>query len=94
MLLNLPAPLPARHSEHHRVAYEPQHVTNPTFSLLDARGLITTGNSAPLTCEGQNGSAETYRYSGAIPCEHSGQYGCALRIVPCQPPACRPPARP
>lgn len=55
------------------------------FGPLDARGLITTGNAAPLTCEGQNGSPETYKYSGAIPCEFSGQYGYALRIVPNHP---------
>ncbi len=55
------------------------------FGPLDARGLITTGNSAPLTCEGSNGSMETYRYSGAIPCEYCGRYGYALRIVPNHP---------
>jgi starch phosphorylase len=55
------------------------------FGPLDARGLITTGNAATLICEGQNGSPETYRYRGAIPCEYSGQYGYALRIVPNHP---------
>ena len=55
------------------------------YGPLDARGLITTGNAAPLKCEGRNGSDDTYRYSGAIPCEYSGQYGYALRIVPNHP---------
>jgi starch phosphorylase len=55
------------------------------FGPLDARGFITSGNAAPLNCEGNNGSPETYRYSGAIPCEYSGQYGYALRIVPNHP---------
>ncbi|GMU20876.1 MAG: glycogen phosphorylase [Phycisphaerae bacterium] len=55
------------------------------YGPLDARGLITTGTSAPLSCQGSNGSPETYRYSGAIPCEFSGQYGYALRIVPSHP---------
>jgi starch phosphorylase len=55
------------------------------YGPLDARGLITTGNAAPLACAGNNGSPETYRYTGAIPCEYSGQYGYALRIVPNHP---------
>ena len=55
------------------------------YGPLDARGLITTGNAAPLSCVGSNGSADTYRYTGAIPCEYSGQYGYALRIVPHHP---------
>lgn len=55
------------------------------YGPLDARGLITAGNAAPLSCEGHNGSSDTYRYSGTIPCEYSGQYGYALRIVPNHP---------
>lgn len=55
------------------------------YGPLDSHGSITVGNSAPLHCEGHNGSDQTYRYSGAIPCEFSGQYGYALRIVPHHP---------
>jgi len=55
------------------------------YGPIDARGMITTGKSTPLTCEGHNGSDETYRYVGAIPCEYSGKYGYALRIVPHHP---------
>ena len=55
------------------------------YGPLDARGLITTGSSAPLTCDGSNGSPDTYRYSGVIPCHYSGHYGYALRIVPNHP---------
>jgi starch phosphorylase len=55
------------------------------YGPLDVRGTITTGKSAPLTCEGDNGSRDTYRYVGAIPCEYSGKYGYALRILPHHP---------
>jgi len=54
------------------------------YGPVDSRGMITTGSSSPMTCEGQNGSA-LYRYSGTIPCEYSGRYGYALRIVPNHP---------
>jgi starch phosphorylase len=55
------------------------------YGPLDSHGAIASGSSSPLRCEGKNGSEETYRYSGAIPCEYSGQYGYALRIVPHHP---------
>ena len=55
------------------------------YGPLDARGLITMGSSAPLQCEGKNGSADTYQYTGVIPCEYSGHYGYALRILPHHP---------
>jgi len=64
---------------------DPQEVSVELFyGPVDARGMITTGNSAPMTCESQNGEV-TYRYFGTIPCEYSGQYGYALRIVPNHP---------
>ena len=52
---------------------------------LDSQGVISAGTSTPLHCEGLNGNDETYRYTGAIPCEYSGQYGYALRILPHHP---------
>ena len=55
------------------------------YGPLDARGLITMGSSSPLHCEGKNGSADTYSYTGVIPCEYSGHYGYALRILPHHP---------
>lgn len=55
------------------------------YGPLDASGQITTGSSTPLRCEGSNGSDNVYRYSGVVPCEYSGQYGYALRIVPSHP---------
>jgi len=55
------------------------------YGPLDSRGLIAMGSSAQLRCEGRNGSEETYKYSGVIPCEYSGRYGYALRIVPHHP---------
>ena len=55
------------------------------YGPLDARGLITMGSSAPLQCQGKNGSADTYQYTGVIPCEYSGHYGYALRILPHHP---------
>lgn len=55
------------------------------YGPIDSAGQIVTGSSSPLQCEGQNGSNEFYRYSGAIPCKYSGQYGYALRIVPSHP---------
>ncbi len=55
------------------------------YGPLDGRGLITTGSSSPLTCKESNGAVDTYRYAGVIPCEYSGQYGYALRIVPSHP---------
>jgi starch phosphorylase len=64
---------------------DPQEVSVELFyGPVDARGMITTGNSAPMTCEEQNGDT-SYRYFGTIPCEYSGQYGYALRIVPNHP---------
>ncbi len=54
------------------------------YGPLDARGLITTGSSRPLACQGANGDG-IFQYTGAIPCEYSGQYGYALRIVPNHP---------
>ncbi|MCL2329924.1 MAG: alpha-glucan family phosphorylase [Phycisphaerae bacterium] len=55
------------------------------YGPLDPRGVITTGSSMPLNCEGPNGSPGLYKYSGSLPCEFSGQYGYALRIVPRHP---------
>lgn len=55
------------------------------YGPVDARGLITTGSAVPLSCQGQNGDEGSYRYAGVIPCEYSGQYGYALRIVPDHP---------
>ncbi len=55
------------------------------YGPLDARGLITMGSAAPLQCMGRNGEAGCYRYAGVIPCEYSGHYGYALRIVPHHP---------
>ncbi|HSW46855.1 MAG TPA: alpha-glucan family phosphorylase [Phycisphaerae bacterium] len=55
------------------------------YGPLDARGLITLGSSSPLHCEGKNGSADSYNYTGVIPCEYSGHYGYALRILPHHP---------
>jgi starch phosphorylase len=55
------------------------------YGPTDSRGLITTGNASPLSCAGHNGDAGTYKYEGAIPCEYSGNYGYALRIVPNHP---------
>jgi starch phosphorylase len=55
------------------------------YGPLDARGLITMGSSSPLHCEGKNGSADSYSYTGVIPCEYSGHYGYALRILPHHP---------
>jgi len=55
------------------------------YGPLDALGLITMGSSSPLNCEGKNGSPETYQYPGLNPCEYSGHYGYALRILPHHP---------
>jgi len=55
------------------------------YGPLDARGLITMGSSSPLHCEGKDGSADIFRYTGVIPCEYSGHYGYALRILPHHP---------
>ncbi|MBI4581769.1 MAG: alpha-glucan family phosphorylase [Planctomycetes bacterium] len=55
------------------------------YGPLDPRGVIITGAAVPLRCEGSNGSPGLYRYAGALPCEYSGQYGYALRIVPYHP---------
>jgi starch phosphorylase len=55
------------------------------YGPLDPKGTITSGKSALLKCEGKNGDPGLYRYSGALPCEYSGQYGYALRIVPHHP---------
>ncbi|HOA75907.1 MAG TPA: alpha-glucan family phosphorylase [Phycisphaerae bacterium] len=55
------------------------------YGPLDPRGAITTGASVPLKCDGSNGTPGVYKFSGALPCEYSGQYGYALRIVPHHP---------
>lgn len=55
------------------------------YGPLDARGMIAMGSAAPLHCDGLDGSANVYKYSGEIPCEYSGHYGYALRIVPHHP---------
>ncbi len=55
------------------------------YGPLDARGLITMGSSAPLHCDGKDGSPDMYQYTGVIPCEYSGHYGYALRILPHHP---------
>ncbi len=55
------------------------------FGPLDASGLINVGHTAPLKCQGNNGSPDSYRYTGVIPCTYSGRYGYALRIVPHHP---------
>ncbi len=65
---------------------DPQEVSVELYyGPTDSRGLITTGNASMLQCEGQNGEPGVYRYNGAIPCEYSGNYGYALRIVPHHP---------
>jgi starch phosphorylase len=55
------------------------------YGPLDANGLIATGHTSLLKCEGNNGTEDTYRYKGVIPCSYSGRYGYALRIVPNHP---------
>ncbi|MBP7935727.1 MAG: alpha-glucan family phosphorylase [Phycisphaerae bacterium] len=55
------------------------------YGPLDARGLITMGSSAPLHCQNRDGPSGRYKYTGEIPCEYSGHYGYALRIVPHHP---------
>jgi starch phosphorylase len=55
------------------------------YGPLDPRGAITTGASVPLHCDGCNGAPGIYKFTGALPCEYSGQYGYALRIVPYHP---------
>ncbi len=55
------------------------------YGPLDPRGVIAAGGSVALQCEGANGSPGTYKYAGSLPCEYSGQYGYALRIVPQHP---------
>jgi starch phosphorylase len=55
------------------------------YGPLDPSGHIAMGSSVPLKCDGQNGDAGTFRYKGAVPCEYSGNYGYALRILPSHP---------
>ena len=55
------------------------------YGPIDPRGQITTGKSAPLKCEGQDSHPGVYRFAGSLPCEYSGLYGYALRIVPYHP---------
>lgn len=55
------------------------------YGPLDPRGAITTGASVPLQCNGCNGAPGVYKFTGVLPCEYSGQYGYALRIVPYHP---------
>jgi len=55
------------------------------YGVLDSHGLITAGAAAALNCIGTDGSPDSYRFAGQIPCEYSGQYGYALRIVPHHP---------
>jgi starch phosphorylase len=70
----------------HLGSIDPEEVSVELYyGPIDAEGSITAGNSAPLKHVGSNGSAATHRYSGAIPCEYSGQYGYALRILPRHP---------
>jgi starch phosphorylase len=55
------------------------------YGPLDARGLITLGQSTPLRCEGKEEGQAHYFYKGSIPCEYAGRCGYALRVVPHHP---------
>ena len=48
---------------------------------VDQQGQIIDGRAIAMTQVKPNGS-ESYLFSGAVPCERSGQYGYAIRILP------------
>jgi starch phosphorylase len=51
------------------------------YGRVSASGQIDRAKTAPMHAEGSNGDGR-YRYTGAIPCDHSGQHGFAVRILP------------
>jgi len=64
---------------------DPQEVSVELFyGPVDARGMITTGNAAAMTCESKNGDS-TYRYFGTSPANTVGNTAYALRSCPTTP---------
>ena len=51
---------------------------------VDRYGQIVDGQAAAMTHSEPNGN-KSYLFSGVVPCERSGQYGYAIRILPRHP---------
>jgi starch phosphorylase len=54
------------------------------YGRVDQQGQIVDGQAIATTHAEPNGSG-SYVFSGAVPCEMSGQYGYAIRILPRHP---------
>jgi len=51
---------------------------------IDRQGQIIHGRAIPMTQAELNGNG-SYTFSGIVPCERSGQYGFAIRVLPRHP---------
>jgi starch phosphorylase len=51
---------------------------------IPRNGTLDTGEAVNMVCEDQQGDG-AFEYSGAIPCQTSGQYAFGVRILPSHP---------
>ena len=51
---------------------------------LDTSGRLPKGNKAPMECVKEK-EGGVYRFKGAAQCDHTGQLGCTVRVLPNHP---------